>query len=369
MKNSITVTDSIVTKRFGSAIACDKEKYILDLLQGTGLAPQLTGCEKQTIHMEYAAGLTLSQAIEKLPQQLTHIFERMTDMLLRFNSITGDIVLDDINLKNFIYNPATDIVTAIDFESWHRGDNACNLAAMSAMIETARFVDDTAEKLAQHITDYICQNTYIQPQHLQQLAVAEKDRILTRRKAMPIIRRADCVILAGGKSSRMGTDKGLLKLGEYTFTDRLIYTSRLFDNLYISANRAEYADFGYPVITDIHTEKGPVGAFHACLQATEKDFVFFMPCDSPFITEKTVMEFFSKADMSADCNIVRCGGRVYPTIGLYNKKLLPLVQQHIQQDNLRLMSLFEKAQTHYVDLTDPQELRNINTAEDYKKIL
>ncbi|MBQ7902948.1 MAG: NTP transferase domain-containing protein [Oscillospiraceae bacterium] len=368
MKNKISIKNGVVTKVFGSVIACDKEKYILALLQGTGLVPRLTGSEKLTVHMEYTDGLTLSQAIEKTPRQLPHILEKLIDTLIKFNDYTEDVVLDDINLKNFIYSPGTDTVTAIDFESWHRGDSTCNLAAAKAMIETAFLTDSKAEKLARHMADYICRKTDIRPQRLQELSAAEKQKILTRRRAMPRIRRADCVILAGGKSSRMGSDKGLLKLGDYTFTDWLIYTAQLFDNLYISANKDDYLPFGYPVIADIHRDKGPLGAFHACLQAAGKEFVFFMPCDSPFITESTVVEFFSKADLSADCNIPRCNGRIYPATGLYSKSVLPLVQCHIEQDNLRLMSLADRLNTHYVDLSSPDRLRNINTTEDYKTL-
>ncbi len=372
MKNNISInhSENTVTKTFRSTIACDKEKYLLEMLSGTGLVPQLLQAGNKTITTKHCQGalvadILLADSLQDVCAVIKALAEWMADFGQRFSMAAGShIVLEDINPRNFIYTGGK--ITGVDFEAWHIGGSEENLLFLPAMVKNTRFASDyTAAQAYEYAIDIIRRLTGRKVDEIALTAEQFSQKTISRRDLMKIIRKCDCVIIAGGKSSRMGSPKGLLVLDGYTFTDRLIYSAQLFDNLYISANMPEYGCFGCKLIPDIHTDRGPLGALHACLQTTEKDMVFFMPCDSPFITEKTILEFFSKADTAADCSIARCDGRVYPTIGLYRKSALPVIQWHIQQDKLRLISLFEKLDCHYVDINNADELKNINTKEEY----
>lgn len=70
------------------------------------------------------------------------------------------------------------------------------------------------------------------------------------------------VILCGGKSSRMGTDKALLTIGGKTFLEHICIELSEFDELIISyGSLHKYAEIKYPVVTDIYTGCGPMGGF------------------------------------------------------------------------------------------------------------
>ncbi|MBQ5326748.1 MAG: hypothetical protein J6K80_06055, partial [Oscillospiraceae bacterium] len=199
MKNKILIADSTVKKYFHSKIAFEKERHILNLLAESGLTANSYHIDDRYIQLEYINGQTLSQLIDKDEHNLPAVFDKLILWIRQFNSITKNIVLDDINLKNFIYSDGK--IYGIDFESWHCGDNTENYAAILAAVNTAYFKnEDIKKKLCGHIESLI-NSGCIETVRMQ------VKKINLRRRAMKKIKLADCVIMAGGKSSRMGRPK------------------------------------------------------------------------------------------------------------------------------------------------------------------
>ena len=369
MKNILTINEKTVTKRFHSHIACRKEWHILKLLENSGLCPAPIKNENNTIETRLAEGLTLAQVLD-INCNLPHIFEKLTQWMLRFNRRTGNIVLADINLKNFIYNPDTDRITGIDFESWHTGDNIYNLAAVCAMIAESRFTGQEMQtdiyiKTKQSIIDAgVCSEDI-----LDDFTAVCRKNISLRRSVMPLIRKSDCVIIAGGKSSRMGQPKGLLEYEGFSFIQHIISNTSVFDRQYISANSDIYNNLGCEIITDNYKDTGPVGALQATIARSSSEYVFFIPCDMPFISEETVYHLYSKIEKGTDAAVFTADGRVFPTVGIYRKTALPAIEQQIQCKNYRLMNLLEKLNTVFVQRPFPEQFCNINTPKDYEEII
>lgn len=371
-KTQIDLTAKTVVKSFRSRIACDKEKHILTQLTDTGLVPKLFSCDGFSVTMEYCDGVLLSElfrsddceAICAAIQKLAEWFEMFERSILEK---TGEyITLEDINPRNFIYDPRSDSIRGIDFEAWHTGGPSENLLYMPAMVRTSQFCNEELSKASFDLALQIAADQSGKCfEHVCGLVNTAVEKRLLRRRIMAFVRQCDCVVIAGGKSSRMGSPKGLLRLGGYTFVDKLIYSAQIFDTVYISANTDDYSCFNCDTIVDIYKDKGPIGAIHAALSKTKKDKVFFIPCDTPFITEKTIIDFFGKADQDAECNVMRYRDRVYPTIAVYDKSILPVVEQQIEQDCLKMMLLLERMYTHFVSAGSEYELTNINTPQDY----
>lgn len=84
------------------------------------------------------------------------------------------------------------------------------------------------------------------------------------------------VVLCGGKSSRMNTDKALLKLGEKTIIE-IIYKKlkSVFDEVIISANDSEkYKFLDAQIIKDIYKDRGPLAGIHSALKYSEYEKIF-----------------------------------------------------------------------------------------------
>lgn len=363
-------------KSFRSKIAKDKEKYILSLLSDSGLVPKLLSSDGFGITMEYCEGAPVSEifggeneeniciAIEKLAQWFDDFNKEVS------KKTGGYIALEDINPRNFLYNRKTGAVIGIDFEAWHNGSEFDNILYMPAMVKTSHFKDEkTAKACFDFAVKTAAKHSGKSVEEVCGFAYTAEKNIVARRKIMGKVRQCDCVIMAGGKSSRMGSPKGLLTLGKYTFTDRIIYASQIFDNVYISANTDDYNEFNCRVFADFYKDKGPVGAVHSALLNCKKDRVFFVPCDTPFISEKFIMDFFAKADLNADCNITKCGERAYPTIALYNKSCLDTLGKMINENNLKMMLLADNLNANFVTTDSEHELTNVNTVEEYNSVI
>jgi len=364
-----------VKKIFRSRIAWNKEKELLNIMYETDMVPQITGCDNNILEMEYCEGILISDILSGHDaNSIIHVSELLVQWLENFQTVfheeTGAyIVLEDINPRNFIYNPDIDSITGIDFEAWHTGEKNENIISFIALIKTAHFSnEDIKDKVYRHILSYAKCLSDISCISVESKIESSVQSVINRRNAMQFIRNCDSVVIAGGKSSRMGSDKGLLAFNGYTFTDHILYSLQIFDSVAISANSAVYSDFGCKVIGDKHYEKGPMAALYAGLEASEKEWVFFIPCDMPFITTETILYMASVADKNRDCIIAQCGGRIFPTVGFYSKKLMPQILHQLENDNLKLMKLLENADTQYIVIDKVDEFVNINTKQDYEKI-
>ena len=171
------------------------------------------------------------------------------------------------------------------------------------------------------------------------------------------------IILAGGKSSRMGTDKTRLLYGGETLLERAYRRfSEQFDTL-ISAR----GDVGIPdarVICDILPGLGPISGLHAALQ--EYESVFLVATDMPFADPgiaKSVIEFGNGAAACAATS----NGRVEPLFAYYTRAVLPELENAITANDYSLHSLLERVGARHFEA--PSEiLDNINRPEDYEKL-
>lgn len=182
-----------------------------------------------------------------------------------------------------------------------------------------------------------------------------------------------CVILAGGKSSRMGTDKALLEINGKKFIRRIAEELDFFEEKLIARgkNRATPID-GWNVIPDIYPECGPVGGLHAALTACESDALFCVSCDMPLIRRELVEELCEQITEAFDAVIVRDeSGRAHPICGVYRKSAVPVFEQQILTGNYRVMRALEHLRIRYVTVAlenGGEQLRNINTPEDYREL-
>ena len=141
------------------------------------------------------------------------------------------------------------------------------------------------------------------------------------------------VILTGGKSRRMGRDKGELPVGESTLLERMIDRwTGVFDAVAVSAGEGgRTLPAEVPALLDRHPGAGPMAGLEAALAELETDAVFLTAVDMPFgdaALARWMAERMGQADV---CTIRRGDGRPEPLFALYRKSCLPVITRSLEE--------------------------------------
>ena len=184
-----------------------------------------------------------------------------------------------------------------------------------------------------------------------------------------------CVILAGGKSSRMGEDKALLEYNGKNFIEKIAGELSFFAEKIIARGNnsalTELEDNSWEIIPDVYPDHGPIGGLHAALKRCESDALFCVSCDIPLITEELARKMCKEMTMDMDAVIaVAADGKFHPLCGVYRKELYKLMKKQILQDNNRMMAVLKQCHVKYVNLDEEtsKQLANVNTRSEYEKI-
>jgi molybdenum cofactor guanylyltransferase len=194
------------------------------------------------------------------------------------------------------------------------------------------------------------------------------------------ITNAGGIVLAGGKSTRMGTSKALLPFGPETMLQRVvrILGGVVSPIVVVAAPNQELPDLPASVIVtrDEREGRGPLEGLRAGLKAMPLDIVatYVTSCDVPLLVAGFVTEMLEFA-REYDVAVMEIDGFPHPLSGVYRRSTLPLVEDLLARNRLRPVFLFELVKTRRVRpeeiTTDPdlRTLRNLNTREDYRAAL
>ncbi|MCB9202888.1 MAG: molybdenum cofactor guanylyltransferase [Flavobacteriales bacterium] len=178
-------------------------------------------------------------------------------------------------------------------------------------------------------------------------------------------------ILCGGKSTRMESEKGLVMLHDKTFIERILeQTSKVSKNITLVTSNKEYQKFGFPLVSDIHKNKGALGGIYTALHHTTEYKILILSCDIPFITStilQDLIEFNEKTE--AEISIAKDNKNIHPLIGVYTKRCEEKCEKLIQLDELRVMNFINQFNTNYLDVKpeDSHLLENINSKKELNK--
>ncbi|MHA7131502.1 molybdenum cofactor guanylyltransferase [Algoriphagus namhaensis] len=174
-------------------------------------------------------------------------------------------------------------------------------------------------------------------------------------------------ILAGGKSTRMGQEKGLVKLkGKPMIQHVLETTAPLGESQHIIGHHPLYASYGVEVQPDLIPDLGPLGGIYTALTHCQADRALILSCDCPLIHSSTLAALIERA--GAKLTVGTWQDRIYPFPGIYPKSLRPKLEATLKARELKVQS-FILGQVHqlipYENISSdpPQELLNFNTPE------
>ena len=177
----------------------------------------------------------------------------------------------------------------------------------------------------------------------------------------------DIYILAGGKSSRMKREKGLVQINNKSMIEHVIDANVPFQQpIHIITNSDQYAHLPYPCISDIHQEIGPLGGLHAALTHCSKKGLLLLSCDTPFVQHKFLQTIIKARDTSFQAIIPSFQNKIHPLLGWYNKTAIALVEKQISLQNYRMTDLIDKLKTKQLDCSHfpTSFFQNINCPKD-----
>ena len=180
-------------------------------------------------------------------------------------------------------------------------------------------------------------------------------------------------ILAGGKSSRMGTDKALLMFQNNPLLLHMIsLIEPLCEKVAVSGQNPSYVSFGIEMVPDLYSDCGPIAGVFSALKYTSSDWNLIVSVDVPFVNDELFLSLISNIGES-DCIIPQHASGVEPLIALYNRRTLPVFEEMIKSGDYRLTNLLSKLKTKYLDCNGlikkhPRLFMNINRMEDYQSI-
>jgi molybdopterin-guanine dinucleotide biosynthesis protein A len=171
------------------------------------------------------------------------------------------------------------------------------------------------------------------------------------------------IILAGGKSSRMGRDKGFVKLNGVTFMSHIIEALKpLVKEIIVVSNASEYDVFKLKRVEDIIENSGPLAGLYSGLVHSETEDNMVLSCDVPLINTVVLKKLIDGFTSETDVIQIESRGRTMPLIAMYKKRCAPHFLKHLEQGERRLRVALQGLQLKTITLAPDLELyvRNIN---------
>jgi len=185
------------------------------------------------------------------------------------------------------------------------------------------------------------------------------------------------VLLAGGKSRRMGEDKRFILVGQRTLLERsCAVLSELFEQVcVVIAQDSPSLQAEAPVVRDLIPDCGSLGGLYTGLRWAKTQHIFLAACDMPFLNPDIIRSMVFLKDQ-ADIVIARWATRLQPTHAVYSRDCLPVIEEMMNLHNKKIHSMVNHP-TLRVRVIAEKELRqidhdgrsmfNINTPSDLER--
>lgn len=189
--------------------------------------------------------------------------------------------------------------------------------------------------------------------------------------------KAGAIILSGGKSRRMGTNKALLPISEKPSIEGIKEElDNLVDNIILVTNQPEdYPFLCLKKVNDHYPGKGPLAGIHAGLIASDHEINLIVACDMPFASAQLGAILIENIK-EYDAVVPIIDGKMHPLFAVYRKKILKEIESCLDNDHLRMIHLLDKINVLYLTEHDLQAFNdeslaqiffNMNHPEEYEE--
>ena len=185
------------------------------------------------------------------------------------------------------------------------------------------------------------------------------------------------IILAGGKSSRMGFDKQFLKIKEKRVMDVVLdKLKEEFSEIIIVTNKPEeYEGSKYKVVSDIIKGRGPLSGLHVGLKHSKSKYAYFIACDMPNINIDYIRYMKHQIEeVEPMACVTTCTEFIEVFNGFYSKDLYEKIEEQLNNDKRSVNLLLKSVDTLFISEEKTREFSpnwdmfiNLNTQEELEK--
>ncbi len=183
------------------------------------------------------------------------------------------------------------------------------------------------------------------------------------------------IILAGGKSSRMGFDKQFMEIENQKLMDKLINElEKDFDEIIIVTNKLEeYKDSKHKITSDIIVGRGPLSGIHSGLMEASYKYSFVVACDMPKINLDYIRYMKKVLEEELDGCVTLLGNHLEPFHGFYSKDIIEDIEKYLKKNRKSVNSFIKELNFKYIEESCARKFSpnldifsNLNTLEDLK---
>lgn len=184
------------------------------------------------------------------------------------------------------------------------------------------------------------------------------------------------IVLAGGKSSRLGREKALEKIGNKRIIERVVDSlSSISREVLVVTSKEQFdiiasVSLKARVVIDIYPGKAAFGGIYTGLANVSTPYGLVVACDMPFLNG-ALLRYLVQIVPGFDIVIPEVGGKIEPLHAIYSKDCLAIIKRLLDRGILQPLQLLDLVKTRYVgqeevDKFDPAHLSffNINTQKD-----
>jgi molybdenum cofactor guanylyltransferase len=183
------------------------------------------------------------------------------------------------------------------------------------------------------------------------------------------------IILAGGENKRMGVDKAFLTVAGIPMIEHVLRAlgSVVHQVIIVTNSPERYQAYDARVVTDKLDRRGSLMGIYSGIYSSESEYNIVVACDMPFLNAG-LLSYQRELAPGYDAVVPAFGELIEPLHAVYSRKLLPLIEERIREDERRIRSIFDRANVRYVtekeiDRFDPERRSfiNLNTPQQYKE--
>ena len=176
----------------------------------------------------------------------------------------------------------------------------------------------------------------------------------------------NALILAGGKSQRFGEDKTLIKYGDHATITHFLFErlSEIFECVKVSAKNQKFNP-PLPLLIDDFSEFCPLFVL-ANLDKTFNSPVFIIAADMPFVAKSTIETLLSNSHQIC---LAQDDENTHYLCGVFDPSVAKIARNLVQNGEKRIKSLVQICDTKIIKFDDSKQFLNINTKQDWEKVL
>ena len=186
-----------------------------------------------------------------------------------------------------------------------------------------------------------------------------------------MLQQTPCIIFAGGKSSRMQSDKSLLPFGGFSTLCEYQQArmQKIFQKVYIATKESSKFPFKADFITDNYQLYAPTSGFLSIYETLNVERFFVLGVDIPFVEETVIKKLFEADSPTVDATIATTDDTLEPLCGIYHKSLMPSFKTMMEENRHKLHYMLKNSNIKTVAFEKEIAFLNLNKPHEYQKAL